>query len=314
MPVPSEWGYNSAYKTGMTVNNKGVDVSASFDIIPVTGNEFSWTATANLNHNKNKLKALPGGTNDLTIGNNRLVVGKAIDAFWVLKNEGIYATDSQVPVNPLTNAPMKYKGLALKAGDPRWADVNNDFEINDKDRVLTGNYLPKLTGGFGSSFNYKKVGLDFQFYFAMGRKALNQYASSRLDFINTEARNDINSVKEITFWEQKQDLSGYPLYNPWSPVGAYRLEQDLFLDDASFLKLRSLSVNYELVNKGNQSGLGNQKKKGINRAELYLTATNLFTITSFRGDDPELVNYNGIYTGYGLPIPRSLIVGVKIEL
>jgi hypothetical protein len=314
MPVPSEWGYTSAYKTGMTVNNKGMDVSGSIDIIPVTGKAFSWTATANINLNKNELKALPGGINDLTIGNNRLIVGESIDAFWVLKNEGIYNTDAEVPVNPSTNTPMKYKGVALKAGDPRWADINKDFEINDKDRVLTGNYLPKITGGFGNSLNYKKFGVDVQFYFAMARKVLNQYASSRLDFINTEAKNDINSVKEITFWEKKQDLSGYSLYNPWSPVGAYRLEQDLFLDNASFLKLRTVSVNYELVNRNSHGQASIEKRKGINKAVLYLTATNLFTITPFKGDDPELVNYNGIYTGYGLPIPRSLILGVKVEL
>jgi hypothetical protein len=47
---------------------------------------------------------------------------------------------------------------------------------------------------------------------------------------------------------------------------------------------------------------------------FYVTGTNLFTITSFKGDDPELVNYNGIYTGYGLPLSRTFITGVRIGL
>ena len=171
--------------------------------------------------------------------------------------------------------------------------------------------MPKLTGGFGSSFSYKSFALDFQFYAVLGRKVLNQYASSRLDFINTEVNNNINSVKEITFWEKKQDLSAYPLYNPWSTVVPYRAEQDLFLDNASFLKLRSLSLSYDLTRALNgKNGSG----KTFHRVSVYVTGTNLFTVTPFKGDDPELANYNGIYTGYGLPIPRSVILGCKVDL
>ena len=101
------------------------------------------------------------------------------------------------------------------------------------------------------------------------------------------------------------DLSSYPMYNPWSSVVPYRLEQDLFLDNASFLKLRSLSISYNLLTK---------KSKTFTSCVFYVTGTNLFTITSFKGDDPELVNYNGIYTGYGLPQSRTFITGVRIGL
>ncbi|MGN6402116.1 MAG: SusC/RagA family TonB-linked outer membrane protein [Flavisolibacter sp.] len=307
IPVASEWGYTGAYQSGLKVNNKGIDLSIMADVIPTSANGFNWTVTANVNYNKNKLKALPGGLSELIIGNNKLVVGQPIDAFWLLHNDGIYNTDAEVPVNPQTNAPLSFHGVALKAGDPRWADVNGDYVINDQDKKLVGNYMPKATGGLGSSIGYKAFALDFQFYFAIGRNALNNYASSRLDFINTEVNNNINSVKEITFWEKKMDFSQFPIYNPWSSVVAYRTDQDLFLENASFVKLRSLSLRCNLL----QSLIKNKTLKGFS---VYATATNLFTITSFRADDPELVNYNGIYQGYGLPIPRSVIVGVKIDL
>lgn len=309
VPVASEWGYTGAYKTGLEVNNKGVDLSVSADVLPATTRSLSWVLTANLNYNRNNLKALPDGLTELVIGNNKLVVGKPVDAFWVLSNNGIYNSDAEVPVNPQTNQPMSYQGVALKSGDPRWEDRNGDFVINNNDRQLAGNYMPKVTGGFGSSVGYKAFTLDFQFYFALGRKVLNQYAASRLDFINTEVNNNINSVKEITFWEKKMDLSNYPVYNPWSAVVPYRVEQDLFLDDASFLKLRTLSLSYNFSNAFKKGG-----ENIFKRSSVYLTGTNLFTITNFKGDDPELVNYNGIYTGYGLPIPRSVIVGFKVDL
>jgi TonB-dependent starch-binding outer membrane protein SusC len=310
VPVASEWGYTGAYKTGLAVNNTGADLSVGADILTAHTSAVNWAFTANLNYNKNKLKALPGGLTELIVGSNKLEVGKPVDAFWLLKNEGIYNSDADVPKNPQTNQPLTYKGVALKAGDPRWADVNGDFIINDKDKQLSGNYMPKVSGGFGSSVGYKAFSLDFQFYFALGKKALNQYAASHLDFINTEVNNDINSVKEITFWQKKMDFNTYPVYNPWSSVVPYRVEQDLFLDDASFLKMRTLSLSYDFSKRGSNKNIF----KKLKRSMIYVTGTNLFTLSRFKADDPELVNYNGIYTGYGLPIPTSIIIGFKVDL
>lgn len=306
VPTPSEWGYTGAYKNGLTVDNSGIDLSVAAQILPQERQRLSWLFTGNINYNKNRLKQLPDDLSEVIIGSNKLVVGQPVDAFWLLSNNGVYNSDAEVPVNPATNSPMTYKGVALKEGDPRWADLNGDFVIDDEDKTLQGNYMPKVSGGFGSSLTYNNFSLDFQFYFALGRKVLNQYASSRLDFINTEANNNINSVKEITFWEEKQALNSYPMYNPWSAVVPYRIDQDLFLDNASYMKLRSISLGYDLSRDGT--------KTVFRKCLIYLTGTNLFTLSPFKGDDPELTNYNGIYNGYGLVNPRSLILGLKLDL
>lgn len=310
VPVASEWGYTGAYEAGLEVNNKGVDVSINADIVlPRKERGFSWTLNTNLTYNKNEVKALPGGLNELVLGNYKLEVGKNVDAFWVYQNNGIYNSDSEVPQNTQTGQTLSLDGVTLRAGDPRWIDVNGDYIINTSDKVLAGNYMPKFTGGLGNSLSYAGFGLDFQFYFVGGRNVINQYASNRLNFINTESNNDINSVKEITYWEKKMDLTGYPMYNPWSPVIPYRQDQDLFLDNASFVKLRSLTLSYDLA----QTNLGARHLRGFRQCMLYLTGTNLLTFTSFNGDDPELSDYNGVYSGYGLPMPRSVIVGVKLN-
>lgn len=299
VPVPVEWGYTSAYKNGMHVRNNGVELTVVADLLPAESNAVSWNFALNISQNNNKLIALPDGLQEVIIGNNKLSVGRRIDAFWVLLN------NNNGTAYPPTGPVLSYRGVPFKAGDPRWVDVTSDGVINDDDKVLRGNYIPKVSGGFNNSIGFKSFTLDAQFYFALGRKVMNQYASSRLNFINVEASNNINSVKEITFWEKKMDLSSYPMYNPWSAVVPYRLEQDLFLDDASFLKLRSLSLSYSLKPK---------KDKGITSCVFYVTGTNLFTLTPFKGDDPELVNYNGIYTGYGLPFSRTFITGVRLGL
>lgn len=308
--VPVEWGYTSAYESGMWINNTGVDVTLSADIIKnIKG--LNWTFTANLNHNQNKLKALPDGLQQIIIGDRKLVVGKSVDSYWLLENKGIYNTDGEVPVNPQTNQPMTYNGVALKGGDAKWEDINGDHVISNDDKQLMGHFMPSFSGGFGSNLSYKAWTFNFNFYFVSGRDILNQNASSRLDFINNQSSNSINSVKEIWFWQKRMDPSKYPMYNPWSNAVPYQVDQDVFLQNGAFLKLRSLSLGYDL----SQTNLFMRgKQKLFTQFLVYLSASNVFTISPFKDDDPELVNYNGIYDGYGLPIPRSIIFGVKIDM
>jgi len=131
--------------------------------------------------------------------------------------------------------------------------------------------------------------------------------ANRFDFINREGVTEMNSVKEITFWEKRGDYSRYPLYNPWSNVIPYRKEQDLFLENASFIKLRTVSLGYDLtdlLNKGSKIG----------RMFIYCTGHNLFTLTPYTGRDPELADFMGYDTGYGLPIPRTYTLGVRMSL
>ncbi len=307
MPVIAETGYTTAYRNGMDINNKGVEVAISADVVQ-TG-KWKWTPSVNLSYNKNTLKALPGGAREFISGDRKLVVGEAVDRFWVLQNEGIYTTDASVPINPATNRPITYKGIELRAGDPVWKDVNGDNTINDKDKVLKGHFMPSVTGGFNSALQYGRITFEYNLYFALGQKAINEAAAARYDFINREGKYDINSVKEITFWEKQQHLKEYPIYNPWSAVIPYRLDQDLFLENASFLKLRSVTLGYDLA----QTRWIQQKAMGITRCYLYVAGTNLLTFTKYTGRDPELVTYNGYDNGYALPIPKTLIVGLKLD-
>ncbi len=311
VPVPSEYGYTGAYESGMWIQNTGVDVSISAKILDHPKG-LNWLFTANFNTNKNELKALPNGLNEVIIGSRKLKVGASVDQFWLLNNDGIYTSDADVPINPNTNNPMTFNGLALQKGDAKWKDVNEDYVIDNGDKTLQGHFMPKMSGGFGSDFTYKGWDLNFHFYFALGRDILDQYASKRLNFVNQQRNNDMGTVKEITFWEYREDLSKYPQYNPWSDVVPYRSDQDLFLKDGSYLKLGALSVGYDLTR--THLFQGKKDKPVFTKFLIYLSGTNLFTISGFDADDPELTLYNGIYNGHGLPIPRTFIFGVKVNL
>jgi TonB-linked SusC/RagA family outer membrane protein len=306
-PISAETGFASQFSSGLAVRNTGIDLGIQGHIL--TGRNLGWTSGLGFNFNKNKLKSLPNGLNELIIGDRKLKVGEAIDRFWIYENQGIYNADAEVPVNPATNQRLNFEGTTLKAGDPRWRDTNGDFTINSDDKVLNGNSMPKLTGSWSNEFRYGNFKLNVDVIYAVGQKALNQSAAFQYDFINREAANDINSVREVFSWQVNVDASKYPIYNPWSSVVPYRLEQDLFLENASYAKLRTVSLGYDL----SKTALF-KNKTTIKRAYLYVTGNNLLTVTSFSGSDPELIEYNGLYTGYGLSIPKTYTLGIKVDL
>ncbi len=309
LPLSAESGYTSIFKNGMWVNNKGLEVLLSGNVLQ-SKNSISWTTGVNLAFNKNTLKALPGGVQDLIIGDNKLKVGESVGAYWLYSNKGIYQTDAEVPVNPNTNQKLSFNGIALKAGDPKWVDYNGDYNINEADKRFVGDRMPSFTGGWNNEFKYKNFNLNFHFFFALGQKLINQFDATRYDFINKEAAIDINSIREITAWQTHDKLKTYPIYNVWSNVVPYRSDQDLFLEDASYLKLRSVTLGYDLA----MSKFATKKQLGFRRAYIYATASNLFTITNFTGTDPELANFNGYYDGTGMPISRVFTLGLKLEL
>ncbi|WGQ07647.1 SusC/RagA family TonB-linked outer membrane protein [Pedobacter gandavensis] len=309
LPLVKESGYASINATGMDVRNTGVDLTLNAQILKRESG-LNWTTGFNMNFNKNKLTALPNGLKELIIGDRLLKVGESIGAFWLYENKGIYNNSAEIPVNPANGRALTFDGNTLKAGDPIWKDQNGDFVVNDADKVLKGSRLPKFTAGWTNQFSYAGVDLTLQFFAAIGQKALNQYDASRYDFINRENSNNIGSIREVNSWQISNNAKSYTIYNPWSDVIPYRIDQDLFLENASYVKLRTVSLGYDLT----KTKAIRNMKADIKRIYVYVTANNLLTMSPFTGGDPELIDYTGMYNGYGMAIPRTYTLGVKFDL
>lgn len=305
VPTVAESGYKFEYASGMDVQNRGVDFTATYSL-PQTVSGFSWNSSFNIAYNNNKLMKLPNQLDEIVVGNKKLAVGERIDRFWLLQNRGIYQTDLDIPVNNSTDYKiMTYNGTDMRGGDPRWVDQDGNFDINNDDRVLMGNIIPKWTGGFFNQVGYKKFDLSVFFYFNIGREIMNQQAAKYYDFANVAESNSLYGIREITYWEKNIKEGAYPIYNPWSSVNPYQTEQDMFMEDGSFLKLKNLTLGYDLT-----SVVKNQK---LNKLYVYVTGNNLFTITKYSGRDPELVNFYGYDNGLGIRYPKMYTLGVKLD-
>jgi TonB-linked SusC/RagA family outer membrane protein len=305
--VPVENGFSFRYLSGMNVQNRGVDLRIASQIFN-NPNGVSWRMEGNLNYNQNKLLTLPLGMSELQIGERKLEVGKAIDAFWVYENKGVYANSTQIPVQNGTS--LTYSRIPFQTGDAIWTDRNNDNIINSDDKVVKGHSLPQVTGGFNSRIAYRNWDLSFNFFFALGHNTLNERDAQRYDFSRLDAENSLRTIQEVFFWQEKSKNYTYPLYNPNSEIDSYRGDQDLFLQDLSYLKLRSLSLGYAF-------DVGKTAQKTINKSGkntyVYFTANNLWTWTKFESGDPELIEFNGYFTGYGQNIPFTASLGVHYK-
>lgn len=331
VPVAQEMGYRYEYKNGMDVRNSGIEVGLAGSIFSnPTG--FNWDASFSLAHNRNELLALPDDWSEMKIGDRKLKVGHSIDELWVYRNEGVYQSDEEVPV--VDGKKLSMNGIAFGKGDPHWADTNGDNVITEDDKVMKGHILPQLTGSFSNTFRYKRFDLGFDLYFATGQDALNYRSSQRYDFLTLESRPSLESVREIFFWQTPNGKDSYPLYNQMSGLRPYRADQDIFLENADFLKLRSLTLGYTIPLKeikqrrteaeeaameaGNKKLRGKKKRVkqgkdsyGIENIRLYITGNNIFTLNDSFGYDPELVDINGMYRGYGCKLAPSITFGVN---
>jgi TonB-linked SusC/RagA family outer membrane protein len=306
IPVMEETGYTGIVRNGMDIRNYGYELTIDADII--RNASFGWSTGLSVYTNQNKLLAMPDGVQDMVMGNRRFLVGKPIDRYWLLLNEGIYESDAAVPVNPSTGRKMSYQGVTLHAGDPIWKDLNGDYVINDADRVMKGRQVPAAQGYFSNTFRYRQLELNVLCNYAFGRKIINQAMADRFDFAQREGQDDINSIREINYWAKVDgDYDKYPLYNPWSAVNPYQPNQSLFLENGSFIKMRAVTLTYYLRTKWMQ-------RSGIEQLRIYGTANNIWTWTPYSGGDPEATDYFGYDQGYyNWPAPRSFTLGFNFQ-
>ena len=232
--------------------------------------------------------------------NQQLASGKTFPV--ALKADGTVVMDNEgKPVRMkfgYSNSPSEGvnngNGYNFSGGDAMYEDVNHDGQINALDIVYLGSSLPKLTGGFGFTFNYGDWSLRTNFSYRIGNKILNQ---ARL--VSEAMTGNNNQSQAVNYrWRKNGDVTTIPraMYNSDSNYNT--LISDRFVENGSFLRMTYASLSYQLKKKY-------LKGTGLSKLNFTFSADNLFVLTKYTGMDPD-VNYNGFgpATDWG-QTPRS---------
>lgn len=197
------------------------------------------------------------------------------------------------------------KNYKMKGGDAIYEDINNDGNINELDIVYLGSSLPKLTGGFGFNFNYKRWKLNMQFNYRVGNKILNL---ARLDAEAMTGNN--NQSQAVNYrWRKEGDVTTIPRAMFGTTSNYNTLISDRFMENGTFLRLNYLQLSYSLDPKVLK------RTVGLSGLRFYLSANNLFCLTKYGGVDPE-VNYGsyGVATDGGqTPRAKSYTLGITVD-
>jgi Outer membrane cobalamin receptor protein len=298
VPVTYSSGFASYTQNYGAVSNKGFEFS--FHSVNVRTKNFSWTSDFNISHNKNLIKKL---ASDITLGASGrnisiLKQGYAINSFYLYK---------QLYVDPQT-------------GNAVYEDVSKDGKITSADRQVVGNANPDFTGGFTNNFTYKNFELNLFISFVHGNKIMNM---NEFFMVHGGTQKNIGFLdRQLERWQKAGDVTEIPRLTTYSGDtnanggsannygGVVSNLSSRYLDDGSFIRLKSASLAYNLPS-------SITRKAGISNVRVYVSGTNLITLTKYRGLDPEVSSQssNQNTAGYDwatAPQPRTITTGINV--
>ncbi len=281
-------GVTSQLQNVGNVENKGIELAVNGTLLK--RRHLLWTASANIAHNHNEITNM-GKTNNVLQGADSQQIlrkGEALGSFYGLQFAGIVQQGEDVSQLPTIN------GLTPKAGDAKFVDANHDSKIDGNDRVILGSVQPDLTYGFSTQLQVREWDFSATFAGSHGAKLYNALGR-RLEQTG-DSYNVLSTVKDA--WTAEKGGNSLPLPSTSRP---FSYIDSRYVQSASYLKLRNLTVGYR----------PRLPKSLPLSLRIYATATNLFTITPYKGYDPEVSR--GTDSG-AYPSARTFTFGVSITL
>ena len=332
-------GYDYQYRNLGKTENKGFEISLTWNIISKKNYELSFNG--NVGFNKNKVKNL--GTLSQYPASSGWASTQIQDDFIVKPGHSVgeiygYVTAGRYEVSDFEDYYASGEKWVLKQDVANNAGVigasylrpgalklknidDSDNVIDEKDRTVIGNTNPKASGGFALSGRVYGFDLSANFTYSIGNDVYNankiEYTSSYQYYY----RNMIDIMAEGKRWTNL-DANGNLVNDPaqlaalnanttmWSPYTSYVLT-DWAVEDGSFLRLSTLTVGYTLPQ-------SLTRKVGINNLRFYATCYNVFCLTGYSGFDPEVSTRNktaltpGVdYSAY--PKSRQFVIGLNLN-
>ena len=266
--------------------------------------DFNYNISANLTTVKNEVKYIPG---DILSGNNITMLGHTIGSFYgyvadrIITPSDFDETGKYLYAMPATGKPSE--------GDLMFKDLNNDGTVNDLDRTIIGKAVPDVVYSLNFEAYYKNFDFSIFFYGMQNFQVYNHLRAGiegfstqdmghnkLTDYANNYYRTDRPSTKYI-----RADLNN---------TNQNDRASTWFLEEGSFLRLKDIQLGYSLPK-------WMMDNAGLSRTRIYVSATNLLTLTQYSGRDPEAPTVSGPLTpgndGGSYPIPRAITFGLQVD-
>lgn len=325
VPVSTTTGYSTAVINAGSMRNKGIELTLTGT--PIKANDFSWETTFNLSANRNKILSLRSDLTEINVANEhgygnarvtmKLIPGEAYGTLYGTEFQRYFtAAEKAAGLDKSANASDPSRPLLIGA---------NGFPIVglSSNQKKLGNVQPKLVLGWNNSFRYKNVSLNLLFDARLGQDRYNQLGNYFAAFgiaKYTENRNDhkvfdgvladgTKNTKEVWLGQGVDPKTSISYGNGYYR-NYHRSVSETFIEDASWVRLRSMSIGYALPKKWVQ----NSFVKNIN---LSATGNNLFLWTGYDGFDPESTTTNSGsnvegFAGMTYPAVRSFLFSLNV--
>ncbi len=331
--LPTNSGFSSVRRNIGQINNTGYEISLNTTNINKKG--FRWTTTINFSFNKNELVSLSSGEEAITTSVSYIDdaayiarVGEPVAQFYGYINEGMYQYSDFKIIESLntyakadrTYAPYQYyllkdnvpyatSKITTLPGFLKHKDLNNDGSIDDDDYTVIGSPYPKHVGSISNRFSYKGFDLNVYFTWSYGSEILN---GTRLQMYNVgDGRAcGLNRYAYLAdYWSDDNPNAKYPSIVTTSTL--LRSNSTNYLEDGSYLRLKTVTLSYTIPKKF-------VTKLGLKNVRISYTGNNLWTLTNYSGQDPEVnVNYTALTPSYdnaSYPRTSTNSLGLSITL
>lgn len=305
-PAPhiAESGQHYYFGNIIDLTNKGYEISFGADI--VKNKDFIWKTILNLSSNRSVIDKL----NDAQISpdlQESFIVGYPVGT---IKGYVVdHIVQSQEEIDALNENAWKLYEQEYQSttgvGDYLYKDINGNGIIDDNDRTIIVNPEPTFFGGWFNQFSYKSFTLSFTMQFSYGGEAL--YTQLQED-ANSLLAHSVSPEMYGNFWTPERKEAKYARLAP----GLYNMNSevnDRYVFSTSYLRMKNITFSYNIPNKILQ-------RFHANSANIFLTATNLFTICNWPGLDPETLTPGATYMGRTTdpyPLSKSISIGLNLH-
>jgi len=292
--LPATTGFTSVTRNVGSMENRGFEFGVNSTNID---RELKWKTNGNISFNRNKVIKLHDADQFLvssTFGTGTSIVkaGESVGSFYGNVFDGIWQTAEEISA----------AGAIARAGDLpgalRYKDLNGDGIFNEStDRQILGTGLPKFIYGLTNNFSFRGFDLSVFIQGVSGNSILNWTRRS------LETSDPSSSVLKTVYegaWRADKPSTTLPSIRQWRPTNT----DSFFIEDGSFLRLKNVSIGYQIP----------FKNTIIKKARVYISGQNLYTFTDYRGYDPEVNSDFNSNTSYGVdvyayPAARTYTIG-----